>query len=128
MSRNPKYTKLINSWKWQKLRREQLSRKPLCEVCEQRGRVVAATEVHHKTPVESVSDFAGMEFLAYDRTNLMSLCHDCHREIHDIMPRRPIQGKRTKKRENKLLTAQIVGNFARFLPQKEENNGTIQRD
>lgn len=121
--RNPKYTKLINSWRWQKLRRAHLEAHPMCEQCLKRGRVVAATEVHHMTPVSSVSDELGMERLAYDPSNLMSLCCQCHKDIHDIMPR--CGNRRQSKRQNKLLTEARVEAFARFLPPKEENNGNI---
>lgn len=122
--RNPKYVKLINSWRWQKLRRQHLADHPLCEQCKKRGRVVAATEVHHITPVGSVSDEMGMERLAYDPANLMSLCSQCHKDIHDTMPRR--HNKRLTKQQNKLLTSAKVAAFARFLPQQEEDNGNIQ--
>ena len=124
MNHNPKYTKLINSWKWQKLRREHLCRHPLCARCERQGRVVAATEVHHITPILTCSDELGMERLAYDSGNLMSLCHACHKAIHDGMGH-----KRRTKGQQKALTKAIASNFERWLPPiKKENNGTIQQD
>ena len=72
---------------------------------------------------EGKSDEMGMERRAYDPANLMSLCSQCHKEIHDIMPRR--HNKRLTKQQTKLLTSARVAAFARFLPQQEENNGNI---
>lgn len=41
-----------------------------------------ATEVHHITPVGSVSVGRVQDELCYDPRNLMSLCRNCHREEH----------------------------------------------
>lgn len=125
MSRNPKYNKLINSWDWQKLRAKKLASDPLCEECKRKGRVRAASEVHHVTPVESVTDVHSMRMLAYDWHNLMSLCHDCHRAIHENMPRRRKgwSGRTETKQQRKINMAKRAEAFAsRFLPKKEENN------
>ena len=54
MSRNPFYIKMINSVRWKQLRAEKLRNNPICEVCETNDLSTLATEVHHKTPVESV--------------------------------------------------------------------------
>lgn len=82
MSRNPVYIKLINSQRWKELRRRKLREQPLCEVCESEGRSTLATEVHHRTPVESVVGETHMESLMFGYANLMSVCHECHAEIH----------------------------------------------
>ncbi len=82
MSRNPHYIKMINSQRWKNLRCDKLRTNPVCEVCEANGLSTLATEVHHKKPVESVSHELGMKHLMFDRTNLQSLCHACHSEIH----------------------------------------------
>ena len=82
MSRDPRYTRLIVSKRWRELRRWKLTRTPLCERCEKAGRVTAAAEVHHVTPVETAPDLAGMERLMFDPANLASLCHKCHVETH----------------------------------------------
>lgn len=82
MSRNPIYIKMINSVRWKRLRTEKLREKPLCEACEANGLSVMATDVHHVTPVESVPHKFGMEQLMFNRSNLQSLCHACHSEIH----------------------------------------------
>lgn len=85
MSRNPVYIKLINSQKWRNLRNQKLQEQPLCEVCESEDRSTLATEVHHRTPVESVASEVQMRALMFNYTNLMSVCHGCHAEIHRRM-------------------------------------------
>lgn len=74
--------KMINSVRWKRLRTEKLRAKPLCEACEANGLSVLATDVHHVTPVESVPHQFGMEQLMFNLSNLQSLCHACHSEIH----------------------------------------------
>lgn len=85
MSRNPIYIKLINSARWRQLRAEKLRANPLCEECEANGRSTLATEVHHIKPVESVPYEPDMKRLMFDRSNLQSLCHSCHKEKHRAM-------------------------------------------
>lgn len=85
MSRNRIYIKLINSKAWKVLRREKLRANPVCEECEKEGKCTIATEVHHITPVESVSGEEQMKRLMFNYTNLKSLCHACHSEIHRQM-------------------------------------------
>lgn len=82
MSRNPIYIKLINSGRWKKLRADKLTANPICEECEAKGLSTPATEVHHLTEVESVPTAEAMERLMFDYSNLESVCHSCHSEIH----------------------------------------------
>ena len=82
MSRNPTYIKLINCQTWRNLRNRQLKMRPLCEECRSKGIYTSATEVHHRIPVESVRSEQAMKKLAYDPENLVSLCHECHVEVH----------------------------------------------
>lgn len=84
MSRNPIYIKLINSGRWKKLRADKLTANPICEECETKGLSTPATEVHHLTEVESVPTAEAMEQLMFDYSNLESVCHSCHSEIHRI--------------------------------------------
>lgn len=85
MSRNPYYIKLINSREWRQLRSRKIHNDPLCENCKQKGYIVVATEVHHINPVESVSGQNQMKTLMFQYSNLMSLCHACHSDIHKQM-------------------------------------------
>lgn len=99
MSRNKDYVRLINCHKWRKLRNEQLKRNPLCQIC---GDI--ATEVHHLKPIESEREFDRMETLAYDPSNLQSLCHKCHSDIHISM-------KKHKKQTNNELNKKKLNDF-----------------
>ncbi|WP_455671686.1 HNH endonuclease [Phocaeicola sp.] len=84
MSRNPIYIKLINSARWKRLRAEKLTANPICEECEANGKSTPATEVHHIVFVESVPTAVAMERLMFSYSNLKSLCHSCHAEIHRL--------------------------------------------
>ena len=56
--------------RWRRLRLAFLSQHPLCEECQRRGRIVAATDVDHIVPRrQGGSDEA---------SNLQALCHECH--------------------------------------------------
>jgi len=60
---------------WRRARQEQLTRFPLCFLCESRGRLTPATCVDHKVPV-SVDPSRRL-----DPSNFRSCCTDCHGEI-----------------------------------------------
>lgn len=60
---------------WRKLRMAYLKRHPLCERCEEQGRVEPAVLVHHIVPIS-----AGGK--ALDKHNLMALCRECHGIVH----------------------------------------------
>lgn len=59
-------------YRWRKLRDAVLAARPLCKMCDDRGRVTLATEVDHIVPKAK----GGTD--AWD--NLQPLCSDCHRE------------------------------------------------
>lgn len=85
MSKDYNYRRMINSGRWLKLRKQKLSSNPLCEDCQEAGRMTAATEVHHVKPCESAKTVREMECLMFDYRNLRSLCHDCHVQEHKRM-------------------------------------------
>src|SRR5689334_7847537 len=60
--------------RWQRLRRWQLQRAPLCFVCEQRDppRITPATIVHH------IHAHKGDATKFWDTSNLSSVCKPCH--------------------------------------------------
>lgn len=87
MAKDKDYKRMIHTSRWLKLRRDKLSDYPLCERCEQMGKVTAATEVHHVHPVEMGLTRQDKERLMYDYFNLRSLCHDCHVQTHVEMGR-----------------------------------------
>jgi 5-methylcytosine-specific restriction protein A len=72
------YSRDPDTWKryggaWRRVRASYLSAHPLCERCETDGRLIPATEVHHKFPL----DRGG----THNSQNLMSLCKPCHSAI-----------------------------------------------
>ena len=60
---------------WDRLSKRIRKDKPLCEVCEAKGRVSPATSVHHIVPVYVD------ETRKLDETNLISVCRECHEEL-----------------------------------------------
>lgn len=82
-NRNEIYHKLLSSYTWTMLRKSYLSKHPLCERCEAKGRTTPAEEVHHVKPVEASTTEEGMRRLAYDPGNLMALCQRCHKAMHE---------------------------------------------
>lgn len=58
---------------WRKLRAALLDQEPLCRSCMATGRVTAATEVDHITPLHK----GGQE---YQASNLQPMCKPCHDE------------------------------------------------
>lgn len=82
MPKDREYRRMIHTGRWLRLRREVLTRHPLCARCEAEGYVTAATEVHHRVPVESAVNPGERERLMYDPKNLVPLCHRCHVKTH----------------------------------------------
>lgn len=83
MSRDKQYQQLLNSKRWRELRAWKLSQNPLCELCQAEGYVRSAVDVHHKVPV-SGRTIEEMEQLAFNPSNLQSLCIPCHIKIHQF--------------------------------------------
>lgn len=108
MSRNPIYIKLINSKKWKELRNRKLQEHPICEVCENQGKSTLAIEVHHRIPVESGASKSRMEALMFNYSNLMSICHACHVEIHRRMFS---HSKEAVKANNQRSTQRFINKF-----------------
>ena len=59
---------------WRRIRSAFLAANPLCEICQQAGRLTPAALVHHKV---KLSDGG-----ANDRENLQALCSECHSRLH----------------------------------------------
>jgi len=60
--------------RWLRIRTRYKRQHPLCEACKAVGRLVPATEVHHRTPLKDGGTHA--------QANLQSLCHACHQRTH----------------------------------------------
>lgn len=58
---------------WRRIRDGYLSEHPMCEKCQQAGKLTAAVEVHHIKPLSKGGTHA--------EANLMALCKKCHSEI-----------------------------------------------
>lgn len=108
MSKDANYIKLINTARWKRLRLKKLQAQPLCECCKGKDKITPATEVHHVTPVESVTTIEQMEILMFDYNNLMSVCSKCHNEIHAEMFSHT---KDNIKKANKKRTQRFIDNY-----------------
>lgn len=108
MSKDSNYIKLINTARWRRLRLKKLQAQPLCESCRESDKLTPATEVHHVTPAESVTRITQMEVLMYDYHNLMSVCHECHVNIHAEMFS---HSKENVKRANDRRTKRFIDRF-----------------
>lgn len=85
--------------KWKRKRKEILEiDNNECQVCKSKGKYTKANTVHHvkfldrfpELALENYYEFAGEKY-----RNLISVCHDCHEEIHN---------HRKKKKPEKPLT------------------------
>lgn len=78
--------KIYNSERWRILRECKFANNPLCEKCLEKGIITPAEDIHHIISFMSVNDKLLRHQLAYDYSNLMSLCKKCHQEIHNKIP------------------------------------------
>ena len=75
-----------NSQQWKQLRKQvlQLDRYE-CRLCKKHGKYTRATTVHHVNYVKKHPELALEIYYLWQgkqKRNLLSLCHDCHEEIH----------------------------------------------
>lgn len=75
--------KLYRLKRWRDMSKSQLMTHPLCEICESRGRVTLAEDVHHiLSPFEpGITEDVKMQ-RGFDYGNIISLCKQCHNECH----------------------------------------------
>ncbi len=73
--------KIYATTEWRKLRLAYLYHHPTCELCEARGIITLATQVHHADSFQNY-DEAMARFRAFDYTNLVALCDECHGWLH----------------------------------------------
>lgn len=74
--------KYYNSKQWRMLRNSYIRLHPLCEVCLKNDKVTPAEHVHHKQEfLRGITDEQRWNLLL-DKDNLMSVCRECHKEIH----------------------------------------------
>ena len=59
---------------WKRIRDSYVKTHPFCEECYKKGIVVPVEEVHHKIPLADGG--------THERSNLISLCRNCHLKAH----------------------------------------------
>lgn len=108
MAKDKDYIRMIHTTRWLYLRRDILTKHPLCQQCEDEGRITPAIEVHHIRPVEYGVSRADKQRLMFNPTNLRALCHDCHVKVHTDMGR---SGKQATMRRNEQQVAGVIKKF-----------------
>ena len=86
---------------------------PICENCHAAGIITPGTEIHHITPVDTGANNEQMELLAYNYSNLVTLCHACHVQVH-----KDLQSKSAKQTQAR-NTAKVTGFVEMFLSKKK---------
>ena len=73
--------KLIKSSRWKELRKKILMRDKSCVLCKQRGQLeYKGLQVHHIEKRTNNKD------LAFEPTNLVTVCRVCHEELEKLSP------------------------------------------
>lgn len=73
---------IYNTRLWMQLRECKRRTSPLCEVCLAAGRLTPGAQVHHIVSFNEADDRAERERLGYDPDNVVTVCEQCHRELH----------------------------------------------
>ena len=118
MSRDKNYQRLLNSKRWQEVKRIVWQRtNGLCEECMKQGIVRAGVDCHHIVPVETATTPQEMERLCFDVNNVRLLCIACHSAIHKGMGKgtRKLAIERAKQRQDRW----VEGLMNRFTTAKE---------
>lgn len=79
---------VYNTSRWRNLVKAKKMMNPLCERClaRQEGeRVKAVEEIHHIIPMSRAANELEILELGFDPSNLMSVCCQCHEDIHAEM-------------------------------------------
>ena len=72
--------------RWVNVRKAYVMEHPLCGRCLSEGRTKETEEVHHIIPLKTCNgDLNYLLQLAFDYDNLMSVCCQCHEDIHAEM-------------------------------------------
>ena len=74
---------LYNMNEWKQLSRTYRMKKPLCEKCLENGIITPAQHVHHITSFMRGRTNEEKIELLLSEDNLMSLCVNCHTDIHN---------------------------------------------
>ena len=77
--------RFYNTPQWKELTQWYKKKNPLCEMCLQKGKTTPVEAVHHiDSPFREGLTEEEKWGLMLDIDNLMSVCVDCHLEIHGI--------------------------------------------
>lgn len=120
MSRDKNYQRLLNSKRWQEVKRIVWQRtNGLCEECMKHGIVRAGVDCHHIVPVETATSPQEMERLCFDVNNVRLLCIACHSAIHKGMGKgtRKLAIERAKQRQDRWAE----GLMSKFTIKQEDN-------
>ena len=120
MSRDRNYQRLLNSKRWQEVKRVVWQRtNGLCEECMKQGIVRAGVDCHHIVPVETATTPQEMERLCFDVNNVRLLCIACHSAIHKGMGKgtRKLAVERAKQRQDRWAE----GLMSKFTIKQEDN-------
>lgn len=80
--------------RWRHVRNSKFMQNPLCERCLAEGRTKETEEIHHIIPLKTCNgDLNYLLQLAFDMSNLQSLCSTCHEIVHQEL-RLKAQNKR----------------------------------
>lgn len=112
---------IYNSREWRELREQKLRANPLCELCQQKGIVTAAHQVHHIHPIEDSHSVQEMRKWAFMYENLQSVCDQCHADIHKAEGKgtKALAIERAKQRQDRWAD----GLISRFTVSKGEGEG-----
>ena len=112
---------IYNSREWRELREQKLRANPLCELCQQKGIVTAAHQVHHIHPIEDSHSVQEMRKWAFMYENLQSVCDQCHADIHKAEGKgtKALSIERAKQRQDRWAD----GLISRFTVSKGEGEG-----
>lgn len=92
-------TRSYNTKQWRDLRNLYFQQHPICEICEQEGKIVQAEDIHHKkSPFEFGLDEATKQYRLLDWNNLQALCKEHHAKIHNQQ-----QEEQREKKKNKII-------------------------
>lgn len=94
--------KFYNSSRWRRKQKAILKRDHYqCQLCKRYGRITEAKIVHHKLELDEYPE------LAFDDSNLVSVCMKCHNKLHP-------------EKSNKAQYQRRYGNYDRYSGEKME--------
>lgn len=73
---------VYNTTLWRRMRMSKLMEQPLCEVCLMMGKTTLAEHIHHIKSFVNATNIYERDELAFSYENLMSVCHECHNNLH----------------------------------------------